>query len=43
MNFGRSSKIHSVTGGMFREEINIIARKAREGGPKMTDPIEPPA
>lgn len=42
MNFGHSSKIHLVTGRMFRKEINITVRKAREGGPKMTAPTEPP-
>lgn len=42
MNFGHSSKIHFVTGGMFREEVNIIVRKVRAGDPKMTAPTEPP-
>lgn len=41
MNFGPSSKIHVVTEGMFREEINSTVRKVRQGCPKVTAHTEP--
>lgn len=42
MNLGPSSKIHLVTEGMFREEINRTVRKVREGCPKVAAHIELP-
>lgn len=42
MNFGPSSKVHLVTEGMFREEINRTVRKVREGCPAVTAHIESP-